>query len=241
MIAQNIIKKTQNKAGKALLWAGLGVGLAIGALQVTHYLFPTYKINGISMMPSVSPDEVYGTVTFWDSVQRHDVFMINPDKINELGIKHPEGPYMKRIIGLPGDQLVFSLADGILLSVNGVKTDVSPAPEYSSYKMKSKLAKSKGATIFNHAYHLKMDGTSYPIFRPDSTGFANDEKLLSYTKIVFNFPWLSKQESHNGQVKVTVPEGHYFSLSDNRPAGTDSRHFGFVPESALQQKALLNS
>jgi hypothetical protein len=105
--------------------------------------------------------------------------------------------------------------------------------------MRSKLPESIGATIANHAYHFTMGDASYPIYRADISAFASDFKLKSYADIVFNFPWLSQQK-HNGiTVSVTVPEDHYFSLSDNRPAGTDSRHFGFVPKRALQQKTLV--
>jgi signal peptidase I len=235
MIAQNTI----NKSTKALLWGVLGVTLALSGLKATHYLFPTYKVNGISMMPSIAHGEVYGTVTLWNSVERHDVFMINPDHIESPGVKHPAGPYMKRIIGLPGDTLTFSKEDGSLLRINERDISLSRASEYSGYKMRSKLPESKGATINNHAYLLTMDDVSYPIFRSEISAFASNSKLKKYTDIVFNFPWLSRQE-HNGKtVSVTVPKDHYFSLSDNRPAGTDSRHFGFVPKRALQQKALV--
>jgi signal peptidase I len=239
MIAQNIIQNTVKKSTKALLWGVLGVTLALSALKVTHYLFPTYKVNGISMMPSIAHGEVYGTVTFWGSVKRHDVFMINPDYIEEPGIKHPGGPYMKRIVGLPGDTLTFSKKDGSLLHINGLEINLSRAPEYTGYKMRSKLPKSKGATITNHAYQLTMGDVSYPIYRADNSEFASDFKLKSYTDVVFNFPWLSKQKHSGETVSVTVPKDHYFSLSDNRPAGTDSRHFGFVPKRALQQKTLV--
>lgn len=43
---------------------------------------------------------------------------------------------------------------------------------------------------------------------------------------------------HLGQSKVTVPEGHYFMMGDNRDFSSDSRKWGFVPQSHIRGKAL---
>lgn len=43
---------------------------------------------------------------------------------------------------------------------------------------------------------------------------------------------------HLNQIKVTVPEGHYYMMGDNRDFSADSRKWGFVPASHIRGKAL---
>lgn len=66
------------------------------------------------------------------------------------------------------------------------------------------------------------------LFLEDLTGVKHYVILDSY-----------HDDSHNRSLEeITVPEGHYFAVGDNRDNSYDSRAWGFVPEESLKGKAM---
>lgn len=202
-------------------------------------LFPTYKIEGISMLPSIEPGKVYSTVTFWDEISRHDIFTIDASLIESNGSVPSDVTYIKRIVGLPGDTLVFNTQSGQLVKINSKKIQQKLDRNIRVLSLTSKLEESKGATVVSHPYTVSFEGAEYKIYEADKETFRGDEKMKLYTDKLFDFSFLKEQSHGDLFATIKVPNGYYFSLSDNRTAGIDSRHFGLIPESGLKNKATL--
>jgi len=206
------------------------------SLYTVNYFFPTYKIEGISMLPSIQPGHSYSSIALWDEVNRHDIFAITSDKLTYPGGKTADAPYVKRIIGIPGDKLIFNTNSGQLVKLNGIAVDTKPDKQLVSFSLTSKLAKSKGSVIWSHPYVVSFAKKAYSVYEPDKKAFANEAKIKSYSSVIFNYPFLKEQSNGELFTTIDIPSGYYFALSDNRTAGIDSRHFGLVPEGSLKNK-----
>ena len=98
-------------------------------------------------------------------------------------------PYIKRLIGLPGDQIEI---DGSDVYLNGEVIQTTQLSTDSEYTI----------------YQEILDDKTYKI-RTKNNKFSSQFSSL------------------------TVPEGHYFFMGDNRSNSADSRHFGTISEDDL--------
>jgi signal peptidase I len=129
----------------------------------------------------------------------------------------PTVNYIKRVVGLPGDHVVY---DRGALSINGKlisKKAVADMgnPEYEQFYQE---------TLGTHSHLIReeIDGNSAAI-APFINSQANEG---------------GKYAATNGQHwEVRVPQGHYFMMGDNRDRSADSRFWGFVPEENLSGRA----
>ena len=116
--------------------------------------------------------------------------------------------YIKRLIGLPGDEIQF--IDGDL---------------YINNSQILKTIKLKSDTVFCGNGIMKV--ATY------EETLSNKKKYYASYSLDNNY----KDRDFINSDKFIVPEDHYFFLGDNRDCSSDSRYFGYVHQDNLVGKA----
>lgn len=188
------------------------------------FLFEPFKIPSGSMIPTLLVGDLilvnkftYGVrlpvintkVTQGNAPQRGDVVVF----------RYPPQPsldYIKRVVGLPGDEVAYL---NKRLIINGEPVPASALPDYldeGSLRYFRQFDEQLGA----ERHHLIVNPEA-PAFVQGASNFAHRDQC---------------RYSVEGVV-CKVPEGHYFMMGDNRDNSLDSRYWGFVPESNIVGKA----
>jgi len=119
--------------------------------------------------------------------------------------------YVKRMIGLPGDKI--AVVD-------------------NSVFLNGKLLK-----------RVKIEDTTKLVELFDEERFPKSELEFFESEIdgkKFNIAEHNRRPLHlNTPGEITVPEGHYFLMGDNRDFSADSRDWGFVPQNHIRGRAVL--
>ena len=111
--------------------------------------------------------------------------------------------YIKRVIGIPGDSIVYQNKQ---LFVNGELIENIDDGMYTPFPIRGKERAVK---------RLKQ------VIAKDST---DENEQVEFSILHDPHRFMSKNRS------VVVPEGNYFMLGDNRDHSQDSRFWGFVPD-----------
>ena len=213
--------------------AGLFPVIAV-VFVLRSFLFEPFKIPSGSMIPTLHVGDLilvnkfhYGVrlpvlntkLTDGNPVQRGDVMVFRyPPK--------PSLDYIKRVIGVPGDEVAYLNKQ---LTINGQPVTKAPRADFFEQdsmryitQFEEKLpVGSKPSEMKDMRIHNLLNDKDRPSFIPGADDFAFKDNC-HYTV---------------EGVTCTVPAGHYFMMGDNRDNSLDSRYWGFVPEQNIVGKA----
>ncbi len=227
---------------KAPWWTDFGWSffpLLLIIISVRSFFYEPFKIPSGSMQPTLWVHDfilvnkyAYGLrlpltktrLTQGSAPKRGDVVVFRPPH-------DPDKDYIKRLIGLPGDKIMFTPDKQIIIvpaCEQPIPNDMTCGKEY---RIKPTLAEKRG--------FQDETGEYFDVYQENY--FGVEHQVLSKVETLFH-------ETHFHRIRpftlyeltqkgITVPPNKYFVLGDNRDNSLDSRFWGFVDETALVGKA----
>ncbi len=196
--------------------------LAVFVLR--SFMFEPFKIPSGSMIPTLRVGDLILVNKYHYGI-RLPVFNTKlvannePQRGDVMVFRYPPQPsldYIKRVIGVPGDEVAYL---NKALTVNGKPVPRTEQPEFFDSDT-MRYARQFSETLDERNYNTLNDDDR-PAFVPGATDFPNKDAC---------------RYSVEGVV-CKVPPGHYFMMGDNRDNSLDSRYWGFVPEANIVGKA----
>ena len=189
------------------------------------FLFEPFKIPSGSMIPTLLVGDLilvnkfhYGVrlpvvntkLTDGNAPQRGDVMVFRyPPK--------PSLDYIKRVVGLPGDEVAYL---NKRLTINGKVIDTAAVPEFFD----------EDSMRYMRQFEEQLGVKPHRLL--------NDEDRPAFVPGAEDFPFRENCRYSVEGVTCKVPAGHYFMMGDNRENSLDSRYWGFVPDKNIVGKAV---
>jgi signal peptidase I len=156
-------------------------------------------------------------------VNKKIVSLDDPQRGDVMVFRYPLDPstdYIKRVVGLPGDEVSFHNQK---VFINGQAAPLAPVPGPGFYDEDTRSYQPEFTERLGALDHLI---TINP--QSDQFHWANES---------VTFPFRENCRYSSEGVTCKVPPGNYFMMGDNRDNSQDSRYWGFVPDENIVGKA----
>jgi len=199
-------------------------------LVLRSFLYEPFQIPSGSMMPTLLDGDFILVNKFnyglRDPVVRHKFVDIGlPERGDVVVFKYPVDPqidYIKRVIGLPGDRIIYRNKSLY------IKPVCKPADKAcSDFEQVVTTFRPEDSTP-DGSYGLSRYTSNMPNKAHD---ILVNNGTMARTQHYF-------QQGGTQRDEFVVPEGQYFVLGDNRDNSLDGRFWGFVPEENLVGEAV---
>lgn len=184
---------------------------------IRSFIIQPYRVPSSSLVPTVQPGDLIAVKQYEYGLRlpvvNKKIVDVNMPQRGQIALfRFPLNPsitYIKRVIGLPGDHIVYR---NKTLYINGKE---------AKQKLIEKTHYIDDSGILHNVSRVEedLDGVKHQIFLDDD----RDEM----------------DSISNPYDDVVVPPGHYFMMGDNRDDSGDSRVWGFVPDKNLIGQAFL--
>lgn len=194
------------------------------------FLFEPFKIPSGSMIPTLQVGDFILVNKFTYGIRlpiigKKLVEINSPTRGDVMVFHYPENPsldYIKRVVGLPGDQIVYRNKK---VYVNDILQEQKSDGDYNYVETTLNF-------VHTERYNENLTGRTHAML-------INPEVPSIHLGAVAEFPFRENCTYNDKEVRCKVPAGHYFMLGDNRDNSRDSRYWGFVPDNMIVGKAFM--
>jgi len=190
-----------------------------GVMVFRSFIYEPFQIPSGSMFPTLLVGDFLLVEKFAyslkDPVLRSEIVKTGDvERGDVIVFKYPDDPridYIKRVVGLPGDTVIYQNKQIFIQGpcMRGMPCD---PPRAMSLKSQGKASE-------------EVHGADYNLYT---------EQLGEVQHQILRNPNADRRRPG----KYVVPEGHYMVFGDNRDNSLDSRAWGYVPEENIVGKAV---
>ena len=197
----------------------------LAVFLLRSFLFEPFKIPSGSMIPTLLVGDLILVNKFHYGIR---LPVINtkltegtpPQRGDVMVFRYPPKPsvdYIKRVVGLPGDEVAYL---NKRLSINGRLIETHSVPEFFD----------EDTMRYIKQFEEKLGDKTHRLL--------NEEDRPAFIPGVDDFPNKDNCRYSVEGVVCKVPAGQYFMMGDNRDNSLDSRYWGFVPDKNIVGQAV---